>query len=300
MATDELVDVVRADLPSSEGPEIAEGARRRLLASQLGWYVLLSALSLLVLFPIWMTIVRAISEPFIYIQEGQPLYPIALDWGVFGTAWSDGDLGRSLLLSLAVTLVITLAQVVTSVLAAYSFAFVRFPFKNVLFVLIIATLLLPIEVTLVANVRTIRELGWLDSVQGLSAPFLASAFGIFLVRQGFLGVPSELRDAARLDGFGHLGFLARVAIPVNRPIIASFTLITALTAWNQYLWPRAATTSEKWETIQVTLRSVSVQNPERFNVGVAAAILASLPILAMLVVFQKQIIRGLTAGAVKG
>ncbi|HLU42078.1 MAG TPA: carbohydrate ABC transporter permease [Microthrixaceae bacterium] len=300
MATDELVDAVGADLPRAQGPAVAEGARRRLVLSQLGWYVLLSALSLLVLFPIWMTIVRAVSEPFVYIQEGQPLYPIAVDWGVFGTAWADGDLGRSLLLSLAVTAVITVAQVVTSVLAAYSFAFVRFPFKNALFVLVVATLLLPIEVTLVANVRTIRELGWLDSVQGLSAPFLASAFGIFLVRQGFLGVPSELRDAARLDGFGHLGFLTRVAIPVNRPIIASFTLITALTAWNQYLWPRAVTTSEQWETIQVTLRSVSVQNPERLNVGVAAAILASLPILAMLVVFQKQIIRGLTAGAVKG
>ena len=97
------------------------------------------------------------------------------------------------------------------------------------------SLLLPVEVTLIANVRTIRELGWLDSVQGLSAPFLASAFGIFLIRQGFLGVPSELRDAARIDGFGHFAFLRRVAIPVNRPIIASFTLITALAAWNQYL-----------------------------------------------------------------
>jgi len=182
MATDELVDAVGADLPRAQGPAVAEGARRRLVLSQLGWYVLLSALSLLVLFPIWMTIVRAVSEPFVYIQEGQPLYPIAVDWGVFGTAWADGDLGRSLLLSLAVTAVITVAQVVTSVLAAYSFAFVRFPFKNALFVLVVATLLLPIEVTLVANVRTIRELGWLDSVQGLSAPFLASAFGIFLDR----------------------------------------------------------------------------------------------------------------------
>jgi sn-glycerol 3-phosphate transport system permease protein len=278
----------------------ADGPRHRLAGSALGWYLVLTFLSLLVLFPIWMTIVRALSEPFIYIQEGQPLLPVAVDWGVFATAWSDGDLGRSMLLSLGVTLAITLAQLVTSVLAAYSFAYVRFPFKNALFVLIIATLLLPIEVTLVANIRTIRELGWLDSVQGLSAPFLASAFGIFLIRQGFLGVPSELRDAARLDGFGHLGFLRRVAIPVNRPIIGSFTLIAALTAWNQYLWPRAATTSERWETMQVTLRSVSVQNPERFNVGVAAAIIASLPILVLLIVFQKQIIRGLTAGAVKG
>ncbi|HMS46415.1 carbohydrate ABC transporter permease [Candidatus Microthrix sp.] len=278
----------------------SSATRRRTRVSVAGWYLLLTGLSLIILFPVWMTIVRALSEPFIYIEEGQPLYPVSIDWGVFSTAWSDGDLGRSMALTLLVTAIITVFQLVTSVLAAYSFAFVRFPFKNTLFVVLLASLLLPVEVTLIANVRTIRELGWLDSAQGLSAPFLASAFGIFLIRQGFLGVPSELRDAARIDGFGHFAFLRRVAIPVNRPIIASFTLITALAAWNQYLWPRTATTQERWETIQVTLRSISVQRPERFNVGVAAAIIASLPILALLVVFQRQIIRGLTAGAVKG
>lgn len=278
----------------------SSATRRRTRVSVAGWYLLLTGLSLIILFPVWMTIVRALSEPFIYIEEGQPLYPVSIDWGVFSTAWSDGDLGRSMALTLLVTAIITVFQLVTSVLAAYSFAFVRFPFKNTLFVVLLASLLLPVEVTLIANVRTIRELGWLDSAQGLSAPFLASAFGIFLIRQGFLGVPSELRDAARIDGFGHFAFLRRAAIPVNRPIIASFTLITALAAWNQYLWPRTATTQERWETIQVTLRSISVQRPERFNVGVAAAIIASLPILALLVVFQRQIIRGLTAGAVKG
>ncbi len=285
---------------STGTPLVPAEVRRRMLLGRAGWYVLLSGLSLLVLFPVWMTIVRAVSEPFVYIERGQPYHPVALDWGVFGDAWREGNLGRSMLITLGVTLLVTVAQLVTSVFAAYSFAYVRFPLKNVLFVLIVASLLLPIEVTLVANVRTIRELGWLDSVQGLSAPFLASAFGIFLIRQGFLGVPSELRDAARLDGFGHFAFMRRVAIPLNRPIIASFALITALGTWNQYLWPRAITTREQWETVQVALRSVSVQNPERFNVGVAAAIVASLPILAMLVFFQKQIIRGLTAGAVKG
>ena len=228
----------------------SSATRRRTRVSVAGWYLLLTGLSLIILFPVWMTIVRALSEPFIYIEEGQPLYPVSIDWGVFSTAWSDGDLGRSMALTLLVTAIITVFQLVTSVLAAYSFAFVRFPFKNTLFVVLLASLLLPVEVTLIANVRTIRELGWLDSAQGLSAPFLASAFGIFLIRQGFLGVPSELRDAARIDGFGHFAFLRRVAIPVNRPIIASFTLITALAAWNQYLWPRTATTQERWETIQ--------------------------------------------------
>ena len=90
------------------------------------------------------------------------------------------------------------------------------------------------------------------------------------------------------------------ALPVNRPIVGSFVLITALGAWNNYLWPRAAVTEERWETIQVALRRISVARPERFNVGVAAAILASIPILFLLITFQKQIIRGLTAGAVKG
>lgn len=266
----------------------------------LGWYLLLSGLSLLVLYPVWMTIVRALSEPFVYIERGQPFFPVAIDWGVFRTAWADGAMGRSMLLSLGVVGVVTIAQLITSLLAAYAFAYLRFPLKNALFVVLLATLLLPIEVTLLTNVRTIRELDWLNSFQGLTGPFLASAFGIFLLRQGFLGVPSELRDAARLDGFGHLGFLRKVALPVNRPIVGSFILITALGAWNNYLWPRAAVTEERWETIQVALRRISVAQPERFNVGVAAAIVASVPILALLIVFQKQIIRGLTAGAVKG
>jgi len=265
-----------------------------------GWYVLLSSLSLLVLYPVWMTIVRAFSDPFIYLQEGQPFFPVAIDWGVFGTAWSDGALGRSMLLSVVVSVVITVAQLITSVAAAYSFAFLRFPFKNVLFVFLLASLLLPIEVTLLANIQTIRELEWLNSIQGLSAPFLASAFGIFLLRQGFLGVPPDLRDAARLDGFGHLGFLRRVAIPTNRPIIGSFILITALSAWNSYLWARTVVDQERWETVQVALRSISVARPERFNVGIAAAMIVSIPILVLLIAFQKQIIRGLTAGAVKG
>ena len=151
----------------------SSATRRRTRVSVAGWYLLLTGLSLIILFPVWMTIVRALSEPFIYIEEGQPLYPVSIDWGVFSTAWSDGDLGRSMALTLLVTAIITVFQLVTSVLAAYSFAFVRFPFKNTLFILLLASLLLPVEVTLIANVRTIRELGWLDSAQGLSAPFLA-------------------------------------------------------------------------------------------------------------------------------
>jgi sn-glycerol 3-phosphate transport system permease protein len=264
------------------------------------WYVVLSALAILVLFPVYMTLVRALSTPAVYVREGQPLYPVGVQWDVFRRAWDQGDLGNKMLISAIVTFVIVACQLVTSLFAAYAFAFLQFPFRRVLFIVFMATLMLPIEVTLIPNVLTIREFGWLNSYPGLTAPFLATAFGTFLIRQGFLGIPRDLRDAAQLDGFGHLAFLWRVAIPVTRPVIASFAVIAFLAAWNQYTWPRAVVTESRWETIQIGLRSLSATVVEENNVGLAAAIIAALPVLALLVFLQRQLIRGLTAGAVKG
>jgi sn-glycerol 3-phosphate transport system permease protein len=264
------------------------------------WYVVLTALSILVLFPVYMTLVRALSTPATYAREGQPMYPVAIQWDVFGRAFDIGDLGPKLLTSAVVTLVIVAAQLVTSVLAAYAFAFLRFPLRRVLFVVFMATLMLPIEVTLIPNAQTMRSLALFNSYPGLTLPFLATAFGTFLIRQGFLGIPRDLRDASKLDGFGHLAFLRRVAIPVTRPVIASFTVIAFLAAWNQYTWPRAVVDESAWETIQIGLKSVSASTVDQNNVGFAAALIAALPVLALLIVLQRQLIRGLTAGAVKG
>lgn len=275
-------------------------ARRTRVAKDLGWYVLLSALSVIVLFPVWMILMRALSQPLSYLTAGQPARPVDPEWDVFSRAFTQGDLGRKLMTSAVVTVIIATAQVTTSVLAAYAFAFLRFPFRRVAFALFMATLMLPIEVTLIANVETVRGLGWFNSYEGLTAPFLATAFGTFLIRQGFLGIPDDLRDAAELDGYGPLGFLWNVAVPVTRPIIASFTVISFLAAWNQYLWPRAIITREAWDTIQIALPKFASENINELNLGFAAAIIAALPILVMLVLFQRHLIRGLTAGAVKG
>lgn len=263
-------------------------------------YLVLTALSLVVLFPIYMLIVRALSSPLRYIAAGQPLYPVATEWDIFSRAFSQAELGQSMLLSFIVTMVIVLAQLLTSVLAAYAFAFLEFPGKSIMFVVVIGTLLLPIEVTLIANVEIIRSMGLLNSVQGLTLPFLATAFGIFLIRQGFMGIPKELRDASELDGYGHMRFLFRVAVPMTKPIIGSFLVISFLGAWNQYVWPRFATDENDWQTVQVALRTIGTENPDQLNVGFAAAIIAALPLLVLLIFFQRQIVRGLTAGAVKG
>jgi sn-glycerol 3-phosphate transport system permease protein len=270
---------------------------RRLRAG--AWYGLLTLLSIVVLFPIYMTLIRAVSTPIAYIQAGQPLHPVDVQSDIFVRAFQAGGLRSALGVSVVVTLVIVAFQLVTSVLAAYAFAFLDFPLRRTVFVVFMASLMLPIEVTLIPNAQTVRSLGWLNSYPGLTAPFLATAFGIFLIRQGFLGIPKDLRDAAQLDGLGHRAFLWRVALPVTRPVVASFAVISFLSAWNQYTWPRAVTTESNMDTVQVALRSLAT-DPQSSNIGLAGALIAALPVLLVLLLLQRHLVRGLTAGAVKG
>ena len=273
--------------------------RRLSRRSAVGWYLALTALSLVVLAPVYFLLVRAISDPA-QAFTSSVLTPRGVRFDGFSQAWERGNLGGAMARSLVVTVGITALQVTTSVLAAYAFAFLRFPLKRLLFAVFMATLLLPLEVTLLPNLHTMRDLGWFDSYQGLIIPFAAAAFGTFLIRQGFLGIPSEIRDAARLEGWSHLQFLLRFAVPLTRPVIASFSVISFMGAFNQYLWPRAVITdTDSWGTIQIALRGLT-SRIEQSNVPVAGAVIAAVPIVIVLILFQRHIVRGLTAGAVKG
>jgi sn-glycerol 3-phosphate transport system permease protein len=190
--------------------------------------------------------------------------------------------------------------VVTSVLAAYAFAILDFPGRNVLFLAFIATLLVPVEATLVVNRRTVDSLGWLNTYTGLTVPFLATAFGTFLIRQVFLTLPRDLRDAAAIDGVGHIGFLRHVAVPLVRPTIAAMAALAFLSTWNQYLWPVLITTKDDMYTLQAGLRALSQTSLDQPNLVMAGTIIAFLPIVIVLLVFQRHLVRGLTAGGVKG
>ena len=246
--------------------------------------------------PLWRPVVLALVTGLVAVV----VTVIAFGAAIWNSAWNAGNIGDAMTRSVVITVLITSAQVVTAILAAYAFAFLRFPLKTLFFAFFMGTLLLPLEVTLLANVQTIRELGWVNSNAGLVLPFAATAFGTFLIRQGFKGVPPEIQDATRLDGYGHMGFLWKFAVPLARPVIASFTVIAALGAWNQYLWPQAVIDDSRQQTAQIALRTIIGTNVQEFNRGVAAALIVALPVVALLVAFQRQIIRGLTAGAVKG
>jgi sn-glycerol 3-phosphate transport system permease protein len=284
---------LRRNVPDPPGGRPVSGAQQAI------WYVVLLALSVVVLAPVYFLVVRAISDPTQAFLTSVTR-PVGVRFDGFSKAWNRGNMGPAMWRTLVVTIVITFTQVLTATMAAYAFAFLRFPLKRLWFAVFMATLLLPLEVTLLPNVQTMRDLGWFDTYQGLVVPFAASAFGTFLIRQGFLGIPSEIRDAARLEGWSHLQFLFRFAVPLTRPVIASFAVISFLGAFNQYLWPRAVINdTESWATVQIALRGLTT-NLEEANIPVAGAIIAAVPVVILLILFQRQIVRGLTAGAVKG
>jgi sn-glycerol 3-phosphate transport system permease protein len=265
---------------------------------KVGRYFLLCVVAFVVLFPIYTTVIAALKPGNRVLQR--PLVPDAFTLEVLQDAWSQGRLGRYLLNSFIVATVITVVQLVTSVLAAYAFAMLDFPGRNALFVVFLATLLVPLEATLVVNRRTVDSLGWLNTYQGLAVPFLATAFCTFLLRQVFLGLPKDLRDAAAIDGVGHLGFLRHVAVPLVRPTLGALALFSFLGAWNQYLWPNLITTDADMNTVQSGLRLLRSTSLDQPNLLMAGTIIAAIPIFLVLMLFQRQLVRGLTAGAVKG
>jgi sn-glycerol 3-phosphate transport system permease protein len=263
-----------------------------------GRYGLLIVVSVIVLFPVYTTVVASLKPGNKVLQN--PLVPDAFTLDVLREAWTDGHFGRYILNSIVVAFVVTFSVILTSVLSGYAFAILEFPGRTLLFVVFLATLLVPFEATVVVNRRTIDSLGWLNTYQGLAVPFLATAFGTFLIRQVFLTLPRDLRDAAAIDGVGHVGFLRHVAVPLVRPTIGALALFTFLSSWFQYLWPVLITTESDMNTLPVGLKQISEARLDQPNLVMAGTVIAAIPIAVVLLIFQRQLVRGLTAGAVKG
>ena len=268
-----------------------------------GWrswvrYTLLILMAVIILFPIYTTIIASLKPGNRVLRN--PLVPDSFTLDVLRNAWTQGRLGRYLWNSAVVAFIVTTFQLITSIVSAYAFSFLRFPLKRFIFAIFMATLLVPFEVTLLINRRTVNSLGWLNTYQGLAVPFLATAFGTFLLRQVFMQIPKDLNEAAAMDGLGHWGFMREVAVPLVRPTLGALGLFSFLASWNQYLWPTMITTEDDMNTIQSGLRLLRSSDLDKPNLVMAGTIIAAIPILVVLVVFQRQLVRGLTAGAVKG
>jgi sn-glycerol 3-phosphate transport system permease protein len=264
-----------------------------------GIYVLLVIAAFILLFPLLFSLSLALQGPTL----APSLIPNFnnLDWGVFGTTFmQEKNFGRWILNSFVVSSAVTIGQLIICSLAAYALAVLTFPGKTFFFFLFLGTLMIPWEATIVPNYLTVVNLGWKDSYQGLIAPFLAGGFGIFLLRQYFLTIPRELYEAAVLDGCGRTRYLWSILIPLSRPALGTLAVYTFLNTYNQYYWPLLVTDSPEWRTTQVGITAFKSTEVALYNLQMAGTIIVMLPTLLLLVIGQKQLIRGLTAGALKG
>jgi sn-glycerol 3-phosphate transport system permease protein len=268
-------------------------------------YALLLLCSAVLLFPLYVLVVDSLHPLDEFLNDPPPaLWPDNPQWdNYFGSDGAGGggtSLSRYLANSFVMAGVITLGQLVTSALAAYAFAFLRFPGRNVMFMLFLATMMVPLEVAMIPNFQTIQWLNWTDSYQGLVAPFLATGFGTFLLRQHFLTIPADLRDAAEMDGYGHVRFLVSIVLPLARGALATLAIFAFLQAWNQYLWPLLVTNDPDMRTVQIGVATDATTKLDQINVAFASTFLAFLPMLVLVLGFQRFLVRGLFGGSVKG
>ena len=273
--------------------------QRRAISSFL-LYALLILVAGVVLFPLWSALtISMLSEAEVALFPPR-LWPSHLNLDNFRRALEQAPLGRYLFNSVIQSTIVMLGQLITASLAAFAFAFINFKGRNILFLVFLSTMMIPWEATIIPNYLTIRSIGWTDTFQGLSAPFLATAFGTFLLRQFFLSLPKELHDAATIDGSSDFRFLITIVLPLARPALGTLAVYSFLQTYNQYLWPLLVTNNQQMRTVQIGIALLQDQERFMFNIVMAGVVMILVPTFTLFVFGNRQLIRGLTSGAVKG
>ena len=202
--------------------------------------------------------------------------------------------------SFVVAGLITLGQIVSCSLAAFSFSFLNFKGKEILFMLVMSTMMIPGEATIISNYLTVSSWNWLDSYQVLIVPYLTSAMGIFLFRQFYLSFPIALYESAKIDGCTNLKFICKILMPLTKSAIGAMAVYTFINAWNMYMWPLLVTGSDKMRTVQIGISMLNSIDSQSITMMIAGVVMIIVPSLLIFVVGQKQLIRGMFSGAVKG
>jgi ABC-type glycerol-3-phosphate transport system permease component len=227
-------------------------------------------------------------------------WPRVPQWGNYVTAWMEASFSLYFKNSVVIALVTVLGVLVTSSLAAYAFAKIRFFGSNIIFSILLATLIIPESVYLVPNFIIVVRFRWYDTLAGLTAPFMASAFFIFLLRQFFAQLPNELLEVARIDGAGHVRSLFAIVIPLSRAPLSTVAFLAFIGSWNSLQWPLVATKSPRWRPITVGLTTFLSEAGPQAQLSMAGAVIAILPVLLIYFIAQKQFTEAIARSGIKG
>lgn len=263
--------------------------------------ILLIGIAIAYIFPLIWMITTALKTENEYTLSTS-LFPAVPQWHNFIDAIRAIDFFNMVKNSLTITLSATVGTVMSGCLVAYSFAKLKWPGRDVIFIVLIGTLMLPAQLLQVQNFIVFNKLGWIDTYLPMIVPaFLnAGAFNIFLLRQFFKGIPNELSDAARIDGCTELGICFKIVIPLCKPIISSIAVFSFMSGWNDFFNPLMYLLSPSKHTLALGLRQFQQQFGTQWHYMMAISLIAMLPTLILFFSFQKHFVGGLTAGGVKG
>ncbi len=261
---------------------------------------LLIATSAVILFPLYIAISTSLKEPAQVFAYPYAWIPDPIRWENYPLVFSLVPLWRFLFNSVVQSTMTTVATMVTSALAAFAFVYIDFIGKKFIFLLVLATMMVSGEVTVIPNYLLVQSFGWVDTYWGLTVPFFATGFGIFLLRQFFMQIPRELYDAAVVDGCSRFRYLFVVIIPLSRAALGTLAVYTYLSTWNQYFWPLIVTNRTFMRTVQIGIAMLRDEEGDAWHTIMAGVVVVTLPAIILFLVFQKQLIRGIVGGAVKG
>lgn len=274
--------------------------RRSRLAANTFIYVFLAASALMVLTPFFFAVITAVKTPGQFATSDPTVMPDPITFDNFRALFTDHDFIVPLAVTVQVVVLLTVGQIVCSVLAAYAFAMLRFPGRDAIFWVFVATLMIPAVVTIIPLYSMFVTAGLRNTFAGLVVPFLlGSPYAIFLLRESMRSTPQEIIDAAIVDGAGPLRRLYSVVVPMNKPAIATLTLITVVSQWNNFMWPSVIAPGKEWSVLTVATASLQTQYQSNWTLVMAAAMLSMAPLIILFIIFQKQIVSAIGVTGVR-
>jgi multiple sugar transport system permease protein len=281
-------------------PDRPRRARWRLRPGRIVLHLVAIALLIAITFPILWTILLSLKTNADTLVQPPHLLPNPFRWTNFADVFERVRFARYLLNSFIVAATVTTVALFFHSMSAYSLARLRYRGRNVIFIAILSTLMVPFTVIVVPLFVIVQKIGWADSYQGLIIPLMFEAFGIFLLRQFYLSLPRELEEAALVDGANLVVVYWRIVLPLSRPILAALGIFYFLANWNNFLWPLVVAQSEDHWVVQVGIQQFTGQNTNAVELIAAASSVAALPMLVVFFVLQRRLIEGVKLSGLKG
>ena len=274
--------------------------KRKYMIMKICIFLIVFLAALVALFPFYWMFVTAV-KPVEEIFEFPPkLWPGEFIWSNFATALSRADFGRYFRNSFIVTFTSTAITVSINLLAGFAFAKYKFRFKEFFFLIVLSTLMIPLQVTMIPNFIIATKLGIRNTLWGVIIPPCAEAFGLFMARQFMSDIPEELLEAGRIDGATEFTIFSRIILPNVKPLISVLVIFTVMWRWNDLQWPLILISNEKYYTVQLGLSMLNGAQYVNWNDMMSASLISTIPVLVVFLIFQKEFVQGMASSGIKG